>query len=401
MAPSSHASQGLEPPLFPGRFTIRRIEPDLIHVQNHFFVGKGVLAAAHSLGIPIVGTNHFLPETLTVHVPMPRFGLRFMTKYLWDQFASVYGQIDAVTAPTSFAAQLSQHARLVQPVLSISNGVDLERFKPGNDGGYLRERYSIPDRPLLLFVGRLEKEKRLDVVLRAMPAILGRCEAHLVVVEIGTRRRRLARLARELGIAEYVTFTGYVPDEDMPSLYHTAKGFLMAGNAEMQSIATMEAMASGLPVLAAAAGALPELVHDGDNGYLFPDGDSGLLADKAACILRDEALRQRMSEQSLQIIRPHSLETVVTQFEALYQRIVSQKKADSEHSASNASYPSRLPTKRRVWLQTALALVIGICLLAGGSLQPWRPGHFTASVKEALLDDTGVRGAVAKLEHLD
>ena len=82
---------------------------------------------------------------------------------------------------------------------------------------------------------------------------------------------------------------------------------MIAGIAELQSLVTMEAMASGLPIVAVNAMALPELVHDGENGFLFPEDNSQALADRLVAILTDESLKKRMGERSLAIIEKHEI----------------------------------------------------------------------------------------------
>ncbi len=330
----------ITPAFLSGRSVRRMIgvlAPDIIHIQNHLFLGRSAFAAARALGIPVIGTNHFIPETLTVHSPLPALVSPLITGLLWKHFVSLYDQLDLVTAPTRTAAELSQAAGLRRPVLPISNGIELKRFKPDNDGRYLRARYCIPDRPVILSVGRLDPEKRIDVILRALPPIMQECDVHLVVAGTGILRPTLERLVRSLGIASHVTFTGFVPDEDLPSLYCIAAVFVMAGNAELQSIATMEAMASGLPVVAVGAQALPELVHDGENGFLFPDGRYDRLADCAISLFRDERLRRRLGERSLQLIQAHDLGRVAMQFECLYERVLSWRAADQEVAGAKRS----------------------------------------------------------------
>ncbi len=121
-----------------------------------------------------------------------------------------------------------------------------------------------------------------------------------------------------------VTFLGYLPDEDVPRLYRFADVFVIAGIAELQSIVTMEAMASGLPIIAADAMALPELVHRGENGFLFPVDDAQALAAAAVTILSDEPLRRQMAKRSLEIIKAHDINKVVEQYEMLYTQMITR-----------------------------------------------------------------------------
>jgi 1,2-diacylglycerol 3-alpha-glucosyltransferase len=315
-------------PIFISR-TIRRavegISPDIVHVQHHFLIGKEALNAAKRLGIPVMGTNHSMPENLLSHFHLPGLVEKWVRRFYWRQFLRVFEQLDFVTTPTKTAVAVLKKVGLSKDVMPISNGVDLERFKPTNDGLYLKRRYAIPtDRPVLLYVGRIDKEKRIDVILRALPDILRVTSIHLVVTGTGTEKQKLEELTEKLGIQKAVTFTGFVPDEDLQNIYRVGDIFVMASIAELQSIVTMEAMASGLPVVAVNAMALPELVHDGENGYLFSDGDSQMFAEKVIAILSDQATRAEMSKKSLEIIKDHDINKIVDKFESIYTEIASR-----------------------------------------------------------------------------
>ena len=156
-------------------------------------------------------------------------------------------------------------------------------------------------------MGRLDKEKNLDLVLRALGRLPRRIPIHFAIAGTGAQHDQLERLVDRLHLRDRVTMLGFVPNADLPALYRAAHCFVMAGTAELQSIATMEAMASGLPVLAADAMALPELVHDAENGYLFDRDDPEGLCVRMQALFTDEELRRRMAEASLALIQKHAL----------------------------------------------------------------------------------------------
>jgi len=315
-------------PLFTSRIirgAVKEISPDIVHIQNHFLIGKEAVSAAKKLGIPIIGTNHFMPENLVHYLHLPRIAERWAQKLAWRQFVRVFEQLDFVTTPTKTAAELLVKAGLNKDVVPISCGIDLERFKPTNDGLYLKRRFAIPtNKPVLLYVGRLDKEKRIDMILRALPDILRVTSVHLVLAGIGKEKQKLEELTEKLGIQKAVTFTGFVPDKDLQNIYRIADLFVTAGIAELQSIVTMEAMASGLPVVAVNAMALPELVHDGENGYLFSDGDSQMFAEKVVAILSNQTMRAQMSKRSLEIIKDHDINKVMEKYESIYNEIINR-----------------------------------------------------------------------------
>jgi len=305
------------------RRAIEEISPDIVHIQNHFLIGKRVVSAAKKLGIPIIGTNHFMPENLVHYLHLPEIAERRLRKFAWGQCIRTFKQLDFVTTPTRTAVALLKNAGFSKDVMPISCGIDLERFKPTNNGLYLKQIFAIPvNTPVLLYVGRLDKEKRIDLILRALPDILRVTDVHLVLAGIGKEKQKLEELTEKLGIQKAVTFTGFVPDEDLPNIYKIADLFVIAGIAELQSIVTMEAMASGLPVVAVNAMALPELVHDGENGYLFSDGDHQMLAEKIIAILSNQSMRMQMSKKSLEIIQDHDINKIIEKYESIYNEIV-------------------------------------------------------------------------------
>jgi 1,2-diacylglycerol 3-alpha-glucosyltransferase len=307
------------------RGAVKEISPDIVHIQNHFLIGKEALSAAKKLGIPVIGTNHFMPENLVHYLHLPRIVERWLQKFAWRQFVRVFQQLDFVTTPTKTAVALLKNADLNKDVMPISCGIDLERFNPTNDGSYLRQSFAIPiNKPVLLYVGRLDKEKRIDIILRALPGILRVTSVHLILAGTGKEKQRLEELAEKLGTHKAVTFTGFVPDKDLQNIYRIADLFVTAGIAELQSIVTMEAMASGLPVVAVNAMALPELVHDGENGYLFSDGDSQMLAEKVIAILSNQTMRAQMSKKSLEIIKDHDIHRIIEKYESIYREIINR-----------------------------------------------------------------------------
>jgi glycosyltransferase involved in cell wall biosynthesis len=131
-------------------------------------------------------------------------------------------------------------------------------------------------------------------------------------------------LVHDLDLENNITFTGFVKDEDLPNLYALAHVFIMAGTAELQSIVTMEAMATGLPIIAVDAMALPELVHDNANGFLFKHNDLESMAKAIERLFTDEDLYQAMSKKSLEIITYHEISKITNDFINLYSEVINK-----------------------------------------------------------------------------
>ena len=170
-------------------------------------------------------------------------------------------------------------------------------------------------------MGRVDGEKRLDVLIRAL-ALLQREDIQLAIAGRGTALYELKELAAGLGLGQKVVFTGFIPAEDLPSLLNSADIFAMPSQAELLSIATLEAMACARPVLAADAWALPELVSEGINGYLFKPGDEADAARKMALLADGPEKWAAMAAASLEKVQAHSLENTITSYEEFYMRVL-------------------------------------------------------------------------------
>jgi 1,2-diacylglycerol 3-alpha-glucosyltransferase len=291
--------------------------PDVIHLQDHFMLSRAVLRANRRIGIPILGTNHFMPENLTSLVRSEKWKKR-LEKLMWARFSKVYDQLMLVTTPTETAARLIR-PKLNVEVKAISSGIDLGKFNPSGDAGKIRDRYGIPDKPVLLFVGRLDPEKKLEEVLAAAALALKQLDFCLVIVGKGLRRSALEDLAADLGIARKVLFTGFVPEEDLPFIYKLSRCFIIASIAELLSLAMLQAMATGLPVIAARAGALGELIRERVNGLLFDVGD---IDGMVRCILEmfnHDILWHNINGNNLEYVRQHDIHATVRSFERIYQ----------------------------------------------------------------------------------
>jgi len=300
---------------------VRSFRPDVVHAQGHFFIGRALIRAAKQLGVPVIATNHFMPDNLVFYLHLPERIEKKVAEWAWRDFSRVFDRADLVTAPTPFAAKLAEENGLHRSILPVSCGMDLSRFSPINDGYAFKTRYGVPERPIFMYVGRLDVEKHVDELIKALPLVRTYVDAQLVVVGDGHEHGNLVSLAREQGVERYVTFTGFVPDGELPGAYAAADVFCNAGTAELQSIVTMEAMATGKPVVAANARALPLLVHDGENGRLFEPGDVEGLASRLEELLSDSGKRTRMGRESLRIVARHDIGITLNAFEELYEAL--------------------------------------------------------------------------------
>jgi glycosyltransferase involved in cell wall biosynthesis len=291
---------------------LHKVKPDVVHIQSHLIMGRYLVKSAKEQGIRLLATNHIMPENLIKYsVIIPKFLEKTAMKLAWADAGRVLKQVDFVTTPTRRAANLLEAAAGVTDVLAISCGIDASKFANATP--------TSNQTPRVLFLGRLDYEKHIHNLLKAVAMLPKKLNTLVEIVGDGGERKHLEALALELGIAKQVKFLGHISEEELPKAYERATLFAMPSIAELQSIATMEAMASGRPVVAANAMALPHLVHDGDNGYLFEPDDVLEFSEKLKKILTaDQAELDRLSENSLYLIQSHDIERTLTIFEGLY-----------------------------------------------------------------------------------
>ncbi|GLZ75761.1 hypothetical protein Afil01_05680 [Actinorhabdospora filicis] len=295
---------------------IDRVRPDVVHVQSHFIVGRAAVRAARRSDVPLVATNHFMPDNLLHHAKVPQRLRERVSRLGWRDAARVYGRADHVTSPTEIAARLFEAKGYKGDVEAVSCGIDLRRFAPGRaTRAGARAHLGLADKPTIAFVGRLDQEKRLHEPIEAA----ARLGVQIALAGTGPQREELRALAENLGAD--LKLLGFVPDEDLHLVYAAADVFVMPGVAELQSIATLEAMASGLPVVAADAVALPHLVREGENGFLYRPGDVMELTGHLRAILNDDLARRRMGHHSRSIAAGHDEQRSLARFEQIYREV--------------------------------------------------------------------------------
>ncbi|MEQ4564950.1 glycosyltransferase [Paenarthrobacter sp. CAP02] len=291
-----------------------KVQPDVVHIQSHYMIGEHVLYEAVKRGIRIVATNHFMPENLNPFLPFPQWFKDIVGRISWKDMGKVMGQADVVTTPTPLAAKAMHQHAFLRKVLPLSNGIDSTAYEL--QPGETIERNSYPT---VLFAGRLAEEKHVDVLIDAVAKTPRELNVHLEIVGGGEVRPALEAQVARLGLEDRVKFLGLASDEDLREAYIKADIFCMPGTAELQSLVTLEAMSASTPVLLANAMALPHLVRDGENGYLFTPHDSGELAAKITKLLQlPEDQLKAMGKLSREMVEPHSLNGTLQTFEDLY-----------------------------------------------------------------------------------
>src|SRR5436309_3383812 len=348
-------------PILPFRKLLKKIDPDIIHIHSPIVLGNIAQIVAGSLRKPVIVTNHYLPINVSRSLSSdPLFGKPFMT-VTYSYLVHFCNRCEYVTTPTMTALNLLYEHGLRAPAQAISNGIDLKKFSPGARDKRLQHQFNLPqDRPLILSVNRLSQEKRIDVLIDAVAKMTQ--DAHIAIASTGPAEADLRARVEELNLTDRVSFLGFIHDKDLPPLYRLADVFAIPSEAELQSLTTMEAMASGLPVVAADAYALPELVHHDINGLLFQIGNSEEMAQYLDVLVTDQELRRQMGSNSLEIIARHDRTQVLDQWEALYFRLsnefveAKERKLRRQRERQKASYVRYRKTQPRMVRTSDLAI---------------------------------------------
>ena len=324
---------GLRVSVFPQREVKKAMDecrPEVGHVQVSNTIGLSVVWYARKHNIPVVTTEHNQPDVFTDPLKVPGVMKKPVNYLLTSYFRNRQSKSDFVTMPTEQAIKdliWSRGKGFPVPVAAVSNGVDLTCFEPGKAPAEIYYKYGVPtDRSIVLYVGRVDPEKKLGVVIDAfnearkkVPTVL------LVVVGDGVDKTRLIKKVEKMGLSEDVRFLGKVLPPDLYELYKIGDVFATASEIETQGIVLIEAAACGLPLIAVDKGAVSEVCRNGENGYLCEPGNVDEISTAMVKILSDKKLRKKFSENSIKIAHGHDFEKTLDRFENIYKCVIDKK----------------------------------------------------------------------------
>ncbi len=305
-------------------------QPDVIHLQTAETIAIAIRSYAKHYNIPMVATGHAYPDNVTGQFKFLKPVKKPLDTVIKNYMNSFLKHSEYATMPTEMAINdliPKNRKKFKVPVEALSNGVDLTAFHPGKCPQEIFEKYQIDaDKPRMIYVGRVDPEKSIDVVVKAFSKVLQELpEAEFLVVGDGTDRENLEDLAKELKITENVRFLGRVLPPDLQELYKTGLFFVTASETETQGIVLIEAAATGLPLVAVDGGAVRELCQDGRNGILCQPKDINGIATAIEKLFKDEKLRARYGAGSLEVAALHDLNRTLSRFEAIYEEAIETK----------------------------------------------------------------------------
>lgn len=312
------------------REQVKKINPDLIHLQDVATIGIMLRDVANELNIPVIITNHFSLEFALSYIKFKPL-LPLARKILISYLVHFHNKCDVVVTPTETIAKQIRSWGVKTPVIAVSNGIFYDHYSVHVGKAEIEKfkiKFHLPDNPIVLYTGRIDKDKSIDVVIKAIPEVVKKTNAHFVLAGTGDLMQDMEALAESLDVRKDVTFLGRLDNEspDFVALYKSASVFAIASTIETQSLVTLEAMSAGTPVVAADANALPELVKPGINGYLFRPGDDKALAEYIIKILTNPRLAEEFSRSSQQIASHHAMGKAFAAICELYKETIAAHK---------------------------------------------------------------------------
>ena len=325
---------GLRVSVFPQievKKALDEFRPDVVHVQVSDPIGLSVVWYARRRGIPVVTTEHNQPDVFTDPLKVPGVVKKPVNYLLTSYFRNRQSKSDFVTMPTEQAIKdliWSRGKGFPVPVAAVSNGVDLADFKPGKVSEEIYHKYNLPkDRPVVLYVGRVDPEKKVGAVIDAFKEAHKKVpKALLVIVGDGVDKVRLMQQVKRGGLSDDVRFLGRVLPPDLYELYRVGDVFVTASEIETQGIVLIEAAACGLPLIAVDAGAVGEVCISNRNGFLCRPRDIKEMSSAIVKILSNDRMRKEFSANSLKIAHEHDFEKTLDKFENIYKKVIADRK---------------------------------------------------------------------------
>jgi N-acetyl-alpha-D-glucosaminyl L-malate synthase BshA len=284
-------------------FAVKKANPDIVHIQTIYLSLSGLLIKKF-LHKPYVvygrGSDVYLPWRFKNSISKP-----------------ILKNADAVIALTEDMKKEIQKI-CNRNVFVIPNGIDLKRFENLSKED-LRSKLEIKEEKIIMFVGTLRPVKGVRYLIEAMKIITDKSKnSRLFIVGDGEERGYLENLVRNLNLEKYVKFVGKVPNEEVPEYMAASDVFVLPSLSEGFGIVNLEAMASGLPIVATNVRGLPEIIKDGENGFLVEPKNPEQIAGRVLLLLENDELRERISKDNKQEIRKYSWKSVVEKLEKVY-----------------------------------------------------------------------------------
>jgi len=333
---------------------IKRFRIDIIHTQSEFFMGFMAVGASTSFRIPIVHTYHTMLEDYTHYIAHGKLATPAMARQYSKTFC---GFASSIIVPTEKVANALRKYGVKKPIYVIPTGINLIPFMKENHSKEevlaLKKKLGInPAWPIILCLGRLAKEKSVDLLLSQMPDVLRLIpEARLLIVGTGPEVENLKELSESLFVSDHVIFLGAAPYREIGSYYQLGDVFVCCSTTETQGLTYYEAMAAGIPIVARRDDCIKKILRDRVDGRLFdsPSDIPGILHD----VLADPAAAEMYAKNAYTAVASYSSTAFGERVEDVYMHTIDRKRVrmgQKKNSVVKIPMPGALSHLRLVML---------------------------------------------------
>lgn len=309
------------PPFYPMLHQFRKRRFDLIHTHTPFTIGTVGLRWAQSHDLPIVSTYHTLYDRYAHYVPyFPRRYVRFKIAKHTNFY---YNHVNHIITPSEASLKWLRRHSVERPITVIPTGIAPPVAYSKEEA---RSQLGIePEQKVLLYVGRIAKEKNLDCLFYAAAiAFAKNPELRLWLVGDGPYRKECMNMARDLGIGDRVRMVGFVPREQVDRYYAASDLFVFSSITETQGLVVQEAMNYGLPAVVVAGGGAEASVLHGHNGLVVKN-DASDFAQNILSVMNDPTRYSKLASAASESIGSHSTKKMCDRVVEVYRQVIRDK----------------------------------------------------------------------------
>ena len=304
---------------------IESLNLDIVHTNTEFSLGMFGKLSAAVLNKPVIHTYHTLYEDYVHYITRGHF--KHFSTEMAKLFSKTYcNSCDAIVVPTDKTRDLLLQYNVERPISVIPTGIDIEPFRK-KDGDCeeiraIKKKYGIrEDDKVVLYVGRLAKEKNIDAIVTNLPAYIQKNpKTKFLIVGDGPWKKEIENEAHNRGIGNHIIFTGEQPWKDISKFYKLGDVFVSASLSETQGLTFIEAMAAGIPVLAKRDRSIEKLILDNCSGCIFTEDHE--IPQKLQQILGDADFGGRLAKNGLEIAEKNSSERFAQNIERAYEETI-------------------------------------------------------------------------------
>jgi 1,2-diacylglycerol 3-alpha-glucosyltransferase len=298
---------------------LKKIDPEILHLQSPASIGALGLYLGGIMNIPVIASYHTILGEYLEYLPGNRI-LRFrkLNKKIVDKYIQFfYNHSDKIIVPGEQTKKILLDNDVIKSIEVIPTGIRTGKYwKTKNLGSRIK----------ILHVGRLCKERSVDEIIEAFKKLNGTLDCELIIVSKGPAEKELKNLVKKLKIESRVNFTGYINEEEKIRLYNTSDLFVTASTTDTQGLVALEAMATGIPVIAANAVGAIDYIQNDYNGLLFEPHNIDDLADKMLSVLSSPELKEKLVENGFKTAKELDIEKCVERLEAVYRETLANHK---------------------------------------------------------------------------